>query len=344
MPSPIHCTSSQLDLLKRPRRNRRTEATRALVQETHVSVDDLIQPLFVVDGEGPVESVQSMPGVMRYPIPALLNRCNEIIELGIRAVALFPNFGPGCKDEVGSHALVPDQLLLRAVRAVKEAFPDLLVITDVALDPYTSHGHDGVLSADGRSVDNDASVEKLAQLAVLEAEAGADWVAPSDMMDGRVLAIRRALDEAGYTETAILSYAAKFASSFYGPFREAVGSLQAAGTAHLDKRTYQMNSANPREALRDALLDEEEGADLLMVKPAGPYLDILYQLRQQTRLPVAAYQVSGEYAQIHAAAQMGWLDLKKTRDETLLSIKRAGADTILTYFAADWAADAIART
>lgn len=330
------------DIVKRPRRNRRTPAIRALLQETHLSVDDLIQPLFVIDGAGEPESVSSMPGVLRYPIPNLVERCGEIAQLGIRAVALFPSIDNLLKDEVGSHALEPDQLLLRAVRAVKQALPDLLVITDVALDPYTSHGHDGVLSVDGCAIDNDASVARLARLAVLEAEAGADWVAPSDMMDGRVQAIRAALDAAGYTDTTILSYAAKFASSYYGPFREAVCSLQAAGTAHLDKRTYQMNPANAREALLDALLDEAEGADMLMVKPAGPYLDILARLRPHTRLPLAAYQVSGEYAQIHAAAQLGWLDLQKTRDESLLAIKRAGADIILTYFAADWAADAIA--
>lgn len=340
MPSPIENDFEMPVLRQRPRRNRRTAAIRALVQETHLRAEDLIQPLFCVEGTGAAQPVESMPGVWRYNLADLVERCREVAGWGIPAVALFPCIEPEHKDAVGSYALAPDQLLLRAVRAVKQALPDLHVITDVALDPYTSHGHDGVISADGLSVENDASVGRLARLAVLEADAGADWVAPSDMMDGRVRAIRMALDGAGHTETGILSYAAKFASAYYGPFREAVGSLQAAGTAHLDKRTYQMNPANSREALLDALLDEAEGADVLMVKPAGPYLDVLAQLRRLTRLPLAAYQVSGEYAQIHAAARLGWLDLQKTRDESLLAIKRAGADMILTYFAAEWARDA----
>ncbi|MCS5606496.1 MAG: porphobilinogen synthase, partial [Alphaproteobacteria bacterium] len=224
-------------------------------------------------------------------------------------------------------------LVLRAVRAVKDALPELIVITDVALDPYTSHGHDGVLTDDGTDVDNDATVGILSKMAVKQAEAGVDWVAPSDMMDGRVGAIREALDDTGHTDVIILSYAVKFASAFYGPFRDAVGSQSAAGESYLDKRTYQLNPANPRESMMEAMLDEDEGADILMVKPAGAYLDIINEVAQSTDLPVAAYQVSGEYAQIHAAAQNGWLDYKKTRDESLLAIKRAGADLILTYFA-----------
>jgi porphobilinogen synthase len=327
---------TSLPLTRRNRRNRRTPAIRALVEETRLAATDLIQPLFVIDGDGPPEPISSMPGVLRYPIADLLRQCERVQASGIPAVALFPRIDDVLKDGEGSHALDQENLLYRAVRAVKQAFPDLLVITDVALDPYTSHGHDGVLSADGQEIDNDRSVVLLAQLAVLESEAGADWVAPSDMMDGRVGAIRRSLDEAGHTGTGILAYSAKFASAYYGPFREAVGSLQAAGTAHLDKRTYQMNPANRREAILDALLDEEEGADVLMVKPAGPYLDVLRDLREATRLPLAAYQVSGEYAQIHAAAQAGWLDLERIRDESLLAIKRAGADMILTYFALDY--------
>lgn len=330
---------NQLNLVRRSRRNRKTESVRALVGEQCVTRSDLIQPLFVIDGNGTPEPVSSMPGVYRYGIHDLVSQCHELETLGIRAVALFPSFDPSLKDAAGRHALDPDNLLYRAVKAVKGACPDLLVITDVALDPYTSHGHDGVFTADGQSIDNDASVHMLTQLAVLEAEAGADWVAPSDMMDGRVGAIRAALDSAGYPYAGILAYSAKFASAYYGPFREAVGSLEAAGTAHLDKRTYQLNPANSREALLDALLDEEEGADVLMVKPAGPYLDIIRQLRDTTLLPIAAYQVSGEYAQLHAAAQLGWLDLRKTRDESLVAIKRAGADMILTYFAADYARD-----
>ena len=324
-------------LTRRSRRNRRNQAIRDLVQETSLQVTDLIQPLFVVDGNGGPEDVESMPGVSRYCVADLVNQCETIASLGIPAVAIFPKLDASLKDETGSHALEGNSLLYRAVRAVKKAVPELLVITDVALDPYTSHGHDGVLSACGSKIANDESVELLARLAVMEAEAGADWVAPSDMMDGRVEAIREALDAAGFLDTGILAYSAKFASAYYGPFREAVGSLQAAGTAHLDKRTYQLNPANGREAILDALLDEEEGADVLMVKPAGPYLDVIRDLREQTLLPIAAYQVSGEYAQIHAAAQLGWLDLEKTRDESLLAIKRAGADMILTYFAADLA-------
>lgn len=322
-------------LTRRSRRNRRNQAIRDLIQETSLQISDLIQPLFVVDGNGAPEPVASMPGVSRYGIADLVERCEALAELGIPAVALFPKLDAQRKDASGSHALEADGLLYRAVRAVKKAVPQLLVITDVALDPYTSHGHDGLLSEDGTHVVNDESVALLARLAVMEAEAGADWVAPSDMMDGRVEAIRAALDEAGHTDTGILAYSAKFASAYYGPFREAVGSQQAAGTAHLDKRSYQLNPANGREAILDALLDEEEGADVLMVKPAGPYLDVIRDLREQTLLPIAAYQVSGEYAQIHAAAHLGWLDLEKTRDESLLAIKRAGADMILTYFAED---------
>jgi porphobilinogen synthase len=227
--------------------------------------------------------------------------------------------------------------VVRAVRAVKRSVPELLIFTDVALDPYTTHGHDGVLTVGGDDVDNDATVAILGPMSVLHARAGVDFVAPSDMMDGRVQAIRKALDDAQLPHTGIMAYSAKFASAFYGPFREAVGSASAAGTRALDKRTYQLNPANRREAIADALLDEDEGADILMVKPAGPYLDVLAELRASTRLPLAAYQVSGEYAQIHAAARLGWLDLERSRDESLLAIRRAGADFILTYFARSFA-------
>jgi porphobilinogen synthase len=257
--------------------------------------------------------------------------------LGIRGVALFPVTPPELKHIRGVEALNSSCLVLRAVRALKDALPSLIVFTDIALDPYTTHGHDGILTPDGNDVDNDATVEVLSQMALLHAEAGVDFVAPSDMMDGRVLAIRQALDAAGRGATGILAYSAKFASAYYGPFRDAVGSSAAAGTRALDKRTYQLNPANRREAIADALLDEQEGADALMVKPAGPYLDIISELRQRTLRPIAAYQVSGEYAQIHAAAKLGWLDLAKTRDESLLAIKRAGADWILSYFAKDMA-------
>ncbi len=328
----------RLNLPRRLRRNRVTPAVRRLVEETRLEVSDLIQPLFVKEGGGAREPVRSMPGVFRFSISALVKECREVHALGIPAVAIFPCIASNRKDALGSHALSSDNLLFRALREVKRVVPGLLVIADVALDPYTSHGHDGLVDGRGRVL-NDETVEVLTQLAVLEAEAGADWVAPSDMMDGRVGAIRNSLDTVGRTGTGILAYSAKFASSYYGPFRDAVGSAKAAGTSGLDKRTYQLNPANVREALLEARLDEEEGADVLMVKPAGPYLDIISRLREQTRLPLAAYQVSGEYAQIHAAAQRGWLDLERARNESLLSIKRAGADMILTYFAKDLARD-----
>ena len=319
----------------RPRRLRRTTAIRELVQETRVTAADLIAPLFVKADDGPPEPVGSMPGVFRLSLADLVAECRELHALGVRGIALFPVTPAALKDANGTEALNPDCLVLRAVRAVKAAEPALVIFTDIALDPYTTHGHDGILTADGGDVDNDATVKMLAQMAVLHAAAGTDFVAPSDMMDGRVAALRTALDAAGHTHTGILAYAAKFASAYYGPFREAVGSASAAGTKSLDKRTYQLNPANRREAIADALLDEAEGADVLMVKPAGPYLDIIRELRDSTPLPLAAYQVSGEYAQLHAAAERGWLDLVKARDESLLAIKRAGADLILTYFAKD---------
>jgi len=327
----------KLDLARRPRRLRRHAAMLAMTQETWLRKEDLIAPLFVIDGDAAKEPVASMPGVFRRNISDLVQECRELDSLGVRAIALFPSIDPALKDAVGSEAGNPNNLALRAVRAIKESVPEIMVVADVALDPFTSHGHDGVLNEAGDYVLNDETVGRLCQMAVLQAEAGVDIVAPSDMMDGRVGAIRRALDGAGYIDTSIMAYSAKFASAYYGPFREAVGSASAAGTKLLDKRTYQLNPANRREALADALIDEEEGADYLMVKPAGPYLDIIRETRDATALPVAAYQVSGEYAQIHAAAQMGWLDYEKSRDESLVSIKRAGADLILTYFARELA-------
>lgn len=321
-----------MDLARRPRRNRRSENVRRLVRETVLTVDDLIWPVFVHEGAGEVE-ISSMPGVRRYPLAALSAVCGEAHALGIPAVAVFPCIEPAKKDERGSHGLSDGNVLFEAVRALKRAHPELLVITDVALDPYTTHGHDGVFSADGRHVENDASVEVLAELAVREAEAGADFVAPSDMMDGRVGEIRRALDGAGYGDVGIISYAAKYASAFYGPFRDAVGSK--IGRDAISKATYQMDPANVREAVLEILLDEDEGADVVMVKPAGAYLDVIRAVKEVTSLPVAAYQVSGEYAQIHAAARLGWLDYERTRDESLLAIKRAGADMIFTYFAVE---------
>jgi porphobilinogen synthase len=303
------------------------------VEETQVTAHHLIAPLFVREGEGEPEKIASMPGVYRHSLSDLVEKCRKLSDQGIPGVALFPVTDPTLKDPTGREALNENCLVLRAVRALKAAVPGLLLFTDLALDPYTSHGHDGVLTDDGTDVDNDRTVAVLAKMAVLHGGAGTDFVAPSDMMDGRVASIRRALDEANLTGTGILAYAAKFASAYYGPFREAVGSASAAGTRSLDKRTYQLNPANRREAIQDALLDEEEGADILMVKPAGAYLDVISELRRETLLPLAAYQVSGEYAQIHAAARLGWLDYTKTREESLLAIRRAGADMILTYLA-----------
>ncbi len=324
-----------LDLPFRPRRLRRTAALRELVRESQVRAADLIAPLFVVEGEAAPEEIASMPGQFRRSIRDLVTECRELHALGVRAVALFPKLDPALKDARGVEELNENGLILRAVRAVKAALPELVVITDVALDPYTSHGHDGVLNAAGDDVDNDTTVGRLAEMAVRQARAGVDFVAPSDMMDGRVGAIRAALDAAGFTATGILAYSVKFNSAYYGPFREAVGSAQAAGTKLLSKATYQLDPANRRAALAEADLDEAEGADILMVKPAGAYLDIIREVRERSERPLAAYQVSGEYAQIHAAARLGWLDLERTRDESLLAIKRAGADLILTYFAKD---------
>ena len=320
---------------RRPRRLRKTPAIRSLVEETKVDVGDFIMPFFVIDGDGDPELIESMPSQRRLGISHLQKACEEVFGLGIQAIALFPVLNPSLKDAAGTDALSDNTLVLRAVKAVKETVPELAVITDIALDPYTSHGHDGVLNDEQTDVDNDRTLGILAQMAIHNAAAGVDFVAPSDMMDGRVAVIRDALDESGFENTGILAYSAKFASSYYGPFREAVGSAQAAGTQLLGKQTYQLNPANRREARIETLLDEGEGADILMVKPAGPYLDIIRELRDNTDLPIAAYQVSGEYAQIHAAAKLGWLDYKKTRDESLIAIKRAGSDMIFTYFAAE---------
>ena len=326
-------TDYRLDLVHRPRRMRRTSALRALAQETEVLPQHLIQPVFVIEGDGAPESIDLMPGIQRLPISQLIQECRDLLALGIPAVALFPKLDDSLKTDDGREALNPGTLVLRAIRAIKEAVPEIAVITDLALDPYTVHGHDGLLDTASGDLANDATVEVLAEMAVLAAEAGVDMVAPSDMMDGRVGAIREALDDNGFEKIAIMAYSAKFASAFYGPFRDAVGSSTSAGTHHLDKRTYQLNPANRREALTEVALDEAEGADVLMVKPAGPYLDIIREVREETELPLAAYQVSGEYAQLHAAAERGWLDLERCRDESLLAIRRAGADMILTYFA-----------
>jgi len=324
--------SVTLSLIERPRRLRRTEAIRRMVRETRLSVDQLVAPLFVVEGHGVRQEVPSMPGQYRLSIDELVREARELHALGIPAVALFPALDESLKTPDGREALNPDGLYPRAIRAVKEAVPELLVITDVALDPYSSDGHDGIVR-DGRIL-NDETVEILARMAVVQAQAGADIVAPSDMMDGRVGAIRQALDEAGFTEVAILSYTAKYASAFYGPFRDALDSApRHRPGVPPDKKTYQMDPANAREALRELRLDLEEGADMVMVKPALPYLDVIYRVKQAADVPVAAYHVSGEYAMLKAAALNGWLDEKAAVLEALTAIARAGADVILTYFA-----------
>ena len=328
----------KLNLTHRPRRMRKSMSVRRLSNEVELSVDHLIQPLFVIEGDCQVEPIDSMPGIQRLSIDKLLESCRELQSLGILAVALFPCNDTLLKSEDGREATNPNSLILRAIRALKEVLPELTVIADLALDPYTSHGHDGLLDAQKKDLLNDATVERLVDMAILAADAGVDFVAPSDMMDGRVGAIRAALDDLHYEHVAIMAYSAKFASAFYGPFRDAVGSGKGkqAG-AYLNKASYQLNPANRREAMTELLLDEQEGADVLMVKPAGPYLDILQTARQQTNRPLAAYQVSGEYAQIIAAAERGWLDLERCRDESLLAIRRAGADMILSYFAREYA-------
>ncbi|NJK90535.1 MAG: porphobilinogen synthase [Blastochloris sp.] len=322
--------------LRRPRRNRRSEGLRTALRETHLGLQHLVTPLFVKEGLSQPEPIDSLPGIFRFSPDALLHEIERLHGLGLSTFALFPCLPPESKDLEASEALNPDNLINRCLRRIKTSLPGVTLISDVALDPYTTHGHDGILDPSG-NVANDATVTILARMALLQAQAGVDYVAPSDMMDGRVRAIRHTLDLAGHESTGILAYSSKFASAYYGPFRDAVGSRVSG--SYLDKRSYQLDPANSREALLEALLDEEEGADILMVKPAGLYLDILSKLRQKTLLPLAAYQVSGEYAQIHAAAQNGWLDLKQARDESLLAIRRAGADLIFSYFAPAIAAE-----
>ena len=322
---------------RRPRRLRRSEAIRRLVCETRLTPDRLILPQFVIGGEGRSEPIEAMPGRARRSVDSTVEECRQAIALDVRSFALFPAIDSALKTADGSAALDPENLLCRAVRGIKAACPEACVITDIALDPYSSVGHDGLVS-DAGVILNDETVEILAKMAVVHAEAGADIVAPSDMMDGRVGAIRTALDDAGHRDVAILAYTAKYASSFYGPFREALDSAPVdAPNVPSDKKTYQMNPANSREAAVEAMLDEAEGADMLMVKPAMPYLDVIARLRAQSSLPIAAYQVSGEYAMIKAAAQNGWLDERGGMTEALLGVARAGADVILTYAAMDYA-------
>jgi porphobilinogen synthase len=316
----------------RMRRSRRSAALRRLVAETSLSSADFIYPVFVLDGDDRSETVPSMPGITRKSIDGLLSELTGACELGIPAVALFPVIDPALKTPDGSECANPDGLVQRAVRTIKDELPDLAVMTDVALDPYTTHGQDGIIDETGYVL-NDETVAMLVRQTLSHAEAGADIVAPSDMMDGRVGAMRQALEEDGYVHTIILAYAAKFASSFYGPFRDAVGS--AANLGGGDKSTYQVAPSNSDEAVREVALDLEEGADFVMVKPAMPYLDIIRRLKDTYGVPTFAYQVSGEYAMLKAAGAQGWLDERSTVLESLLGIKRAGANAILTYFAID---------
>ncbi len=314
----------------RKRRMRRNDFSRRLMQETRLGVDDLIYPMFILDGENQREAVPSMPGVERISIDLLLEEARELVALGIPMVALFPVTPMEQKSEDAREAYNPEGIAQRAVRALKQTFPELGVMTDVALDPFTSHGQDGLLDETGY-VMNDETVEVLVRQALSHAEAGADVVAPSDMMDGRIGAIRDALEEHGHIHTRIMAYSAKYASSFYGPFRDAVGS--AANLGGGNKYTYQMDPANSDEALWEVALDLEEGADMVMVKPGMPYLDVVHRVKEQFGAPTYAYQVSGEYAMLVAAARNGWLDERSVVMEALLSFKRAGADGILTYFA-----------
>lgn len=317
-----------LDLVVRPRRNRKSEWARRMVRENVLTTDDLIWPMFVVDGNNTRTPIASMPGVDRLTVDQVVRDAERAAKLNIPCIALFPYTEASLRDEHGSEALNPDNLVCQSVRAIKKEFPDLGVLCDVALDPFTSHGHDGLI-ADGKIL-NDETVAVLVKQALTQAEAGCDIIAPSDMMDGRVGAIREALDESGFVDVQIMSYAAKYASAFYGPFRDAIGSAK---TLTGDKRTYQMDSANSDEALREVELDIAEGADMVMVKPGMPYLDIVRRVKDTFAMPTFVYQVSGEYAMIAGAARNGWIDGERAMMEALLGFKRAGADGILTYFA-----------
>jgi porphobilinogen synthase len=313
----------------RPRRNRQNEVIRSMVRESYLSPHHLIAPLFVVEGKGQLVPIKSMPDQARLSIDELVKEATELYSLGVKCVALFPAIEDKLKTPDAREAYNKDGLNARAIRAIKDALPDMLVMGDIALDPYSSEGHDGLVDPKSGEILNDATLEILARQALCEAEAGVDILGPSDMMDGRVGFIRRALDESRFHNKLIMSYTAKYASGYYGPFREALDSAPKKG----DKKTYQMDPANSTEALREAHLDMDEGADILMVKPGLPYLDIIYRLKEISSLPIAAYNVSGEYAMVKAAAQNGWIDNDKVILETLTCFRRAGADIILTYFA-----------
>jgi porphobilinogen synthase len=312
------------------RRNRRTAWSRAMVRENTLTAHDLIWPVFVIEGQNRTEAVASMPGVTRYSVDLIIDRVKEAADLGIPAIALFPNTPRERRTEDAREAFNPDNIVCRAVRAIRKAVPDIGIMCDVALDPYTSHGHDGLM--EGEHILNDATLEALVKQTLVQAESGCDIIAPSDMMDGRIGRIRSALETQGHEQVQIMAYSAKYASGFYGPFRDAVGS---SGTLKGDKRTYQMDPANTDEAIREVALDIAEGADMVMVKPGMPYLDIVRRVKETFMVPTFAYQVSGEYAMIMAACNNGWLDPKKVITEALMSFKRAGADGILTYFAVD---------
>ena len=314
----------------RPRRLRHDDFSRRLVREHSLSVNDLIYPVFVTEGKKVKQAINSMPGVVRYSLDTLLPVAEECVKLGVPIMALFPVIDPALKTPEGGEAINIDGLIPRVVMALKKRFPELGILTDVALDPYTSHGQDGVIDAEGY-VMNDITVQILTQQALIQAQSGVDIVAPSDMMDGRIASIREALEDNGYIHTRIMAYSAKFASAFYGPFRDAVGSANNLGKSN--KLTYQMDPGNIDEALREVAADLREGADMVMVKPGMPYLDVLRRVKDAFRVPTFAYQVSGEYAMLKAAAANGWLDHDKVMMETLLGFKRAGADGILTYFA-----------
>jgi porphobilinogen synthase len=318
-------------MLNRPRRNRSTAAIRTMVEENRLSVKDLLFPLFVMDGAATKTEIKSMPGIYRFTTDVLLKEIEECLNLGITSYALFPQVAEERKDSLATESHRQGSLYLEAIHAVTSRFPEISMLTDVAMDPYSSDGHDGIVK--NGEILNDETLEVLAKMAVAQAQAGSKLIGPSDMMDGRVGYLRESLDDAGFTNVGIMAYSAKYASAFYGPFRDALESAPKFG----DKKTYQMNPANSREALREAELDELEGADFLMVKPALAYLDIISLLRDNTNLPIAAYNVSGEYAMVKAAAANGWIDGEKAMLESLLSMKRAGAQVILTYFAKEFA-------
>ncbi|MDA8931257.1 porphobilinogen synthase [Flavobacteriaceae bacterium] len=315
--------------LRRNRRLRQSHAIRHLVRETIITPSDFLVPLFVVEGKGIKEAIPSMPNYYRYSLDLLAKEVKELWQMGLCGVLVFVKVPEALKDNAGTEALNPKGLMQRAVKTIKDACPDMLVMTDVALDPYSSYGHDGIV--EGQKILNDETVEVLAEMALSHAEAGADFVAPSDMMDGRILTIREALEEAGYTDTGIMSYSAKYASAFYGPFRDALDSAPGFG----DKTSYQMDPANRFEAVEEAQADVDEGADIIMVKPGICYLDIVHEIKNEIDVPIAVYQVSGEYAMVKAAAEKGWLDHDAVMMEQLLAIKRAGANIIASYFAKD---------